>query len=107
MQAVDRISNTVRKFGLTKAGHGVTIHGLRHEAANIKYKKITGQESPVRGGKKPAEQLDLFARATVAQELGHARPQISDAYLGRWHPKFAKKKEEAQKKVDMTEEEDV
>lgn len=88
VQASNRISNVVRKFGLSKAMLGVTVHGLRHEAASLKYKRITGEESPVRAGRKPAEQLDLFARASIAQELGHGRVRVTDAYLGRWHPKF-------------------
>lgn len=92
-QSLNRISNLIRKFGITKAALGITLHGLRHEQANLKYQKIAGQSSPVRGGNKPEQQLDLMAREVIAQELGHHRIRITDAYLGRWHPVFDQERE--------------
>ena len=62
------------------------MHGLRHAYAQKRYFELTGHKSPICGGPKPAsrqeKELDLIARKTISQELGHARVQITRAYLG-------------------------
>lgn len=63
--------------------HGIVPHGLRHEGANDLYKELTGADSPARGGTEIVDKwLDHVARIKVAQTLGHARKQVTGAYLG-------------------------
>lgn len=82
-QSLDLFSNVVRKAGLTKTNLGVTPHGLRHEFAGDLFFDIADCQAPVRAGQ---PHLDTEAiRALyhqVALQLGHNRPQISNAYLG-------------------------
>lgn len=71
------------KFGITKT------HGLRHQYAQRRYVLLTGGLLPPKlGGKQYRElntrdrNLDQRARLQVAQELGHARIEITRVYLG-------------------------
>ena len=65
------------------------LHGLRHAYAQRRYEELTGWKAPAAGG--PAAKslttdqraLDLKARVTISQELGHNREAISAVYLGR------------------------
>lgn len=82
-QALDLFSNVVRKAGLTRAQLGATPHGLRHEFAGDLFFDIAACQAPVRAGfpcLDPATMRALYLE--VAQQLGHNRPQISNAYLG-------------------------
>jgi len=84
-QAIRRVNYVFEKFGITKSGLGITAHGLRHEHLNNLYETITGVPSPVRSGSIAADidcHLHDIARARVSQEAGHARLNISDAYIG-------------------------
>ena len=72
----------MKRHGITQAQFGITAHGLRHEYAQGRYRACSGVEAPVRGGPVIESARDTAARLTVAQELGHARKQISGAYLG-------------------------
>lgn len=66
--------------------HGIdTIHDLRAAYACERYRAITGCAAPVFGGKADRD-LDEKARATIACELGHGRPEITAAYIGRKRP---------------------
>lgn len=76
------------KHGIVVAGMG-RGHGLRHAYAQWRYKVLTGLPCPARGGA-PAGQMDaerrardLWARELIAEELGHGRIDVTDAYLGR------------------------
>lgn len=82
-QSLDLFSNVVRAAGLTKKTLGVTPHGLRHEFAGDLYFDITNLQPPVRGSD-PCCDPDTMRAAyqEVARQLGHNRPQISNAYLG-------------------------
>ena len=82
-QSLDLFSNVVRAAGLTKKTLGVTPHGLRHEFAGDLYFDIAYVLPPVRGGD-PCADPDTMRAAyqEVARQLGHNRPQISNAYLG-------------------------
>jgi integrase len=82
-QSLDLFSNVVRAAGLTKKTLGVTPHGLRHEFAGDLYYDIANVQPPVRGGD-PCFDPDTLRAAyqEVALQLGHNRPQISNAYLG-------------------------
>lgn len=65
------------------------LHGLRHAYAQTRYKEITGWDSPASGGPTSKElspeqkHLDLHARLTISEELGHHRESITAVYLGR------------------------
>lgn len=81
------------KHQTAKAGIG-NGHGLRHAYAQWRYKVLTGLSCPARGGE-PASSLsrdqqdrDRWARELIAEELGHGRIDVTDAYLGR---RFAKR----------------
>lgn len=81
-QNMNRFYNTLYKFGITQASLGVTAHGLRHQHANDRYEELTGTPSPVRGGTATTD-ADRPARLAIASELGHGRPEVASAYLGR------------------------
>lgn len=82
-QSLDLFSNVVRQVGLTKKELGVTPHGLRHQFAGDLYFDITHVRAPVRGGDALSDRDALQdAYRQVARQLGHNRPQISNAYLG-------------------------
>jgi len=83
VQNLNRLTNVMKKFGVTQETLGVTPHGLRHEYAGDRYEALAGVAPPVRGGAAPDRASDATARLQVAEELGHARRQISSAYLGR------------------------
>ena len=82
VQNLNRLTNVMKKFGVTQEVLGVTPHGLRHEYAGDRYEALAGVPPPVRGGKSTDRAADATARLQVAEELGHARRQISSAYLG-------------------------
>jgi len=65
------------------------LHGLRHNYAQWRYKVLTGGMIPrLDGGKPYAEMteeeklLDTIARETISAELGHARLDVTNVYLG-------------------------
>ncbi|MBW3512066.1 integrase domain-containing protein [Janthinobacterium sp. NKUCC06_STL] len=82
-QSLDLFSNVVRKVGLTKTQLGVTPHGLRHEFAGDLFFDIANCQAPVRAGHAclDAEAMRIIYHQ-VALQMGHNRPQISNAYLG-------------------------
>jgi site-specific recombinase XerD len=61
-------------------------HGLRHRYAQLRYKKLTGWESPVKGGltlkqmTKEQKWVDRAARLQISAELGHSRRNILKNY---------------------------
>lgn len=80
---LQRYKHQVLRSGL---GRG---HGLRHGYAQWRYRTLTGHPCPARGGPS-ARQLDAVgrerdraARELIAEELGHGRIDVTDAYLGR------------------------
>jgi integrase len=81
-QNIRRFKYVCEKFGITKAELGITAHGLRHQYAAERYEKFSGTAAPVRGGAPVARAVDRAARLRVAGELGHARENITGAYLG-------------------------
>lgn len=75
----------------TKAiGLGQT-HGLRHLYAQDRYRELTGFDCPARGGifdlTDQQKALDLTARQTISNELGHNRLSVTGIYLGSWSMK--------------------
>lgn len=81
-QSRTRFYTVLERFGVTKRQLGVTAHGLRHQYANDRYEDFAGAPSPVRGGERLDREVDRGARLQVAEELGHARENITTAYLG-------------------------
>lgn len=79
--------NTYRRE-MMRAGLG-NGHGLRHAYAQWRYKTLTGESCPARGGRAAdqmdanARERDRRARELIAEELGHGRIDVTDAYLGR------------------------
>lgn len=74
--------NAVPKTGLGKG------HGLRHNYAQARYKQLSGNDCPARGGKRQKEmneterEHDRQVRLILSEELGHSREQITSVYLG-------------------------
>lgn len=58
------------------------LHDLRAGYACQRYQEITGFHTPLLGGTKPGKKIDREARLQIAQELGHGRVEISNAYIG-------------------------
>lgn len=65
------------------------LQGLRHAYAQRRYEELTGWKAPAASGRASKflttdqRALDLNARITISQELGHNREAISAVYLGR------------------------
>jgi len=74
--------HVVRSCGITRKD-GITVHGLRHQYANDRYKVLSRLDSPVRGGAGMEKDIDQAARLIVAEELGHSRESVTTHYLGR------------------------
>lgn len=55
-------------------------HGLRHGFAQDSYERRSGMLSPIRGGSEV--KVNLNAKERTANDLGHKRPEITDAYIG-------------------------
>jgi integrase len=85
-QAERRLRYVMERHGITRAGLKVVPHGLRHQDAADAYRSMTGQPPPVAGGGAVDAALDAQARQVIAEHLGHGRPAIVNAYLGRPHP---------------------
>ena len=83
VQQLGRYEQDTRRAGLSK------LHGLRHQYAQNRYRELTGWDAPACGGATRKElgeeqlQLDLEARLTISNELGHNREAITSVYLGR------------------------
>ena len=81
-QQLNRYKNTIPKIGLGKG------HGLRHNYAQIRYKELSDNECPAKGGRhkrdmsKEEREFDRQVRLQISKELGHAREQITSVYLG-------------------------
>jgi len=83
VQWLTRYEQDTKRAGLSK------LHGLRHQYAQNRYRELTGWDAPACGGPTRNEldteqlQLDLQARLTISNELGHNRESITSVYLGR------------------------
>ena len=81
-QVKNHYYHVLRSCGITRKD-GIIGHGLRHGYANDRYQQISGEASPVRGGKTSDRDTDQAARMEVAEELGHSRESVTTHYLGR------------------------
>ena len=62
---------------------GDRLHDLRAAYAIDRYQHLTRQPAPVTSSKPPTDRdADRQARRIIAQELGHNRAEITNAYLG-------------------------
>lgn len=83
VQWLGRYEQDTKRAGLSK------LHGLRHQYAQNRYHELTGWAAPACGGPIRKElnedqlRLDLQARLTISNELGHNRESITSIYLGR------------------------
>jgi hypothetical protein len=65
------------------------MHGLRHAYAQERFAELAGFQAPVANGPSwgaltaAQKEADYDARLIVSDELGHARPEITYAYLGK------------------------
>ncbi len=71
-------------WAAVRHNHGLKkIHDLRAAYACDRYKQLTGSAAPVIAGRLHADaSADQAARQTIAQELGHARIDVTGAYIG-------------------------
>lgn len=87
---LNRFSQVVRLFGVSRRELGVTTHGLRHEALIELWEQRTGTPPPVRGGPRPATALIQATRSEIAEVAGHGRARAANHYIGSWRkPPFA------------------
>ena len=81
-------------------GNDIRFHRQRHTYAYLRYKRVLGAECPVMAGvahgqphiewlalqlkisEAEAKERDQKVRAQIAQELGHGRVEVTNAYLG-------------------------
>lgn len=80
--AIRHLRYVMEKFGITKRELGVVPHGLRHQYVADEFRARTGVAPPVEGGPKLDKEVDLAARLEISEQVGHARTQITNAYLG-------------------------
>jgi integrase len=80
-QTLNRFSYVMAKVGVTRNQLDVTIHGLRHQYANDLYFALTDIQSPVRGGAPTDLKRHVAACLEISKQLGHGRPQVSQAYI--------------------------
>lgn len=84
-QAINRFKYVMRYCCITKAGEGVTAHGLRHGYVHHRYQERTGGgKLPVKGGM-PGEvdpMIDKVAKLKIMEEVGHSRLAVTTAYGG-------------------------
>ena len=78
--------DVLKRYGVTKAGLGVTSHGLRHEYLQQMYEKLTGVPAPVKGtGEKADIKSHREAMRQVVAAAGHSRRQKANAYLASYN----------------------
>ena len=64
------------------------MHGLRHGYAMSRYEELTGWKAPAAGGPRQRSltgarrRIDMAARQTIAEELGHSRRGVVGVYCG-------------------------
>lgn len=84
-QAINRFKYVMRYCCITRAGEGVTAHGLRHGYVHHRYQARTcGGKLPVKGGKpgEVAPMIDKVAKLKIMEEVGHSRLSVTTAYGG-------------------------
>ena len=77
-------SRAHRLWASVRGNYGLKkIHDLRAAYACERYKQLTGSAAPVIAGRQLVDrETDRAARQTLAQELGHARAEVTNSYIG-------------------------
>ncbi|SAK98666.1 Fis family transcriptional regulator [Caballeronia glebae] len=78
--------DVLKRHGVTKAGLGVTSHGLRHQYLQQMYEMLTGVPAPVKvTGEKADIKLHREALKQVVEAAGHSRPSKANAYIASFN----------------------
>jgi site-specific recombinase XerC len=98
-----------RKVGITRDQLGVTAHGLRHQYAARRYARLASMAAPVSKNAPlhvtdEVRNADRAAREQVSRELGHFRPDITQAYTGSLSMMEKARKQRIRDWVQRTEE---
>jgi integrase len=76
----------LKRHGVTKAGLGITSHGLRHQYLQQMYELLTGVAAPVKGiGEKADIKLHRQAMKQVVEAAGHSRREKANAYIASYN----------------------
>ncbi|OIQ99420.1 tyrosine recombinase XerC [mine drainage metagenome] len=99
-----RFYTVLESIGITLRDEGVSAHGLRHQYMQESFKRLTGQDAPVKGGDINDIPADEFHVATLklVERAGHTRPTIGASYYGsrrRKKPQQAKVSAEVDESV--------
>ncbi|MDR5776895.1 MULTISPECIES: integrase domain-containing protein [unclassified Caballeronia] len=82
----NRYYEVLKQHGVTKAGLGVTSHGLRHQYLQQMYEMLTGVPAPVKGtGEKADIKRHREAMKQVVEAAGHSRPDKANAYVASFN----------------------
>ncbi|MDQ7980350.1 integrase domain-containing protein [Paraburkholderia sp. SARCC-3016] len=82
------------KHGVTKAGLGITSHGLRHAFLQTLYERVSGVPAPVKGAdERPDAERHLEAMRQVVAAAGHSRRTKANAYLSTFAMQDRKKRD--------------
>jgi integrase len=78
--------DVLKRYGVTKAGLGVTSHGMRHGYLQQMYERLTGVAAPIKGtGEKADVKTHRLAMRLVVEAAGHSRPDKGNAYMARYN----------------------
>ena len=81
-----RYYTIVRAHGLRRDdkgdAHGVTSHGLRHQYLHALYKRLTGNDAPIKGVTTIDLDTHRAALKTLIEHAGHSDVRKASAYLG-------------------------
>lgn len=88
----DRYYDVLKKHRVTKAGIGVTSHGLRHQFLQQMYERLTGVAAPIkRGTERVGLDQHREAMQRVVEAAGHSRATKANAYLSTHNAQARKK----------------
>lgn len=79
-----RFYSVMESLGITLGELGVSAHGLRHQYMQASFKKLTGQDAPIKGGDLSLidrEELQDVSR-NLMERAGHSRVTIGASYYG-------------------------
>lgn len=87
LEMKNRMLYLARKYGVSRDGLGITLHGLRHQFACDLFTELTGLPAPVL--KQVASEVYernaakvQAALLEIARQMGHERAPIAHAYIG-------------------------
>lgn len=81
----DHFYTVLKRHGVTKAGLGVTCHGLRHQFLQQMFEKYAGVPAPIKRSDQRADPaLHREAMQAVVEAAGHSKAQKAGAYLSSY-----------------------